>query len=349
MLDYNINNIDVLVSFCKCKFENLNIRIKKAWLTDRVQKSCSENTNNTNNKDELFNKIYKEFLKSNLKDSIYPTIPRNIIDSHLIMIAEDKPVVLQIVDIVETGVSTLNLIDIVNSYLAGSFKQGHKYKHISEKIENNDVNIILPRSLLKLILSDGSQLFDVMEYKPIKDLSLLTPIGTKVSISKVQVLRGYFRLVPENISILGGFENIDQYKYLNVLLEKLKKQLSEKDTVSLLSKANINNNIGYYQINESEESLSRNNSQKENYFINNDIDDVDIMGTSPPQKRRSGASPQDISNIIEINDEEDKVGGKRIFAWVLDDDDDDDIDNFNDKNVDNLEEDNSQSSNKRRH
>ncbi|CAH1757471.1 11337_t:CDS:2 [Entrophospora sp. SA101] len=290
MLDYNINNIDVLVSFCKCKFENLNIRIKKAWLTDRVQKSCSENTNNTNNKDELFNKIYKEFLKSNLKDSIYPTIPRNIIDSHLIMIAEDKPVVLQIVDIVETGVSTLNLIDIVNSYLAGSFKQGHKYKHISEKIENNDVNIILPRSLLKLILSDGSQLFDVMEYKPIKDLSLLTPIGTKVSISKVQVLRGYFRLVPENISILGGFENIDQYKYLNVLLEKLKKQLSEKDTVSLLSKANINNN----------------NSQKENYFINNDIDDVDIMGTSPPQKRRSGASPQDISNIIEINDEEDK-------------------------------------------
>nr|CAG8497059.1 12028_t:CDS:2 [Entrophospora candida] len=271
MLDYNINNIDVLVSFCKCKFENLNIRIKKAWLTDRVQKSCSENTNNTNNKDELFNKIYKEFLKSNLKDSIYPTIPRNIIDSHLIMIAEDKPVVLQIVDIVETGVSTLNLIDIVNSYLAGSFKQGHKYKHISEKIENNDVNIILPRSLLKLILSDGSQLFDVMEYKPIKDL--------------IQVLRGYFRLVPENISILGGFENIDQYKYLNVLLEKLKKQLSEKDAVSLSSKANINN---------------------KNYFINNDIDDVDIMGTSPPQKRRSGASPQDISNIIEINDEEDK-------------------------------------------
>nr|CAG8497870.1 12802_t:CDS:2 [Entrophospora candida] len=297
MLDYNINNIDVLVSFCKCKFENLNIRIKKAWLTDRVQKSCSENTNNTNNKDELFNKIYKEFLKSNLKDSIYPTIPRNIIDSHLIMIAEDKPVVLQIVDIVETGVSTLNLIDIVNSYLAGSFKQGHKYKHISEKIENNDVNIILPRSLLKLILSDGSQLFDVMEYKPIKDL--------------IQVLRGYFRLVPENISILGGFENIDQYKYLNVLLEKLKKQLSEKDAVSLSANYDYsvpqllqpeNNIVGYYQINESEESLSRN----KNYFINNDIDDVDIMGTSPPQKRRSGASPQDISNIIEINDEEDK-------------------------------------------
>src|SRR6185369_5560088 len=76
---------------------------------------------------------------------------------------------------------TQNLYNTVNSYLSGSLKQGYKYKDVSEQLNNvQDIQLQLPRSTLKLTLTDGYQVFDAIEYKPINNLSLLTPVGTKV-------------------------------------------------------------------------------------------------------------------------------------------------------------------------
>ncbi|CAJ0764131.1 21755_t:CDS:1, partial [Entrophospora sp. SA101] len=79
------------------------------------------------------------------------------------MLDEGKPAILQIIDIVEIGVSTQKLYDMLNSYLSGSLKQGHKYKDVSKQFKNNVQDVQLPRSILKLTLTDGNQIFDAIE------------------------------------------------------------------------------------------------------------------------------------------------------------------------------------------
>ncbi|CAJ0748063.1 12809_t:CDS:2 [Entrophospora sp. SA101] len=274
---------DPFISFCKRRFENTKIHVKEKWLSGSIQKICSnESSNDTYS--ELYTKIYKKFLKSNLKDSIHSTIPQNIVDTHLTMLDEGKPAILQIIDIVEIGVSTQKLYDMLNSYLSGSLKQGHKYKDVSKQFKNNVQDVQLPRSILKLTLTDGNQIFDAIECSPIKDLNLSTPIGTKISVNKTQILRGFLCLKPDNINVLGGFETIDQYKYLNVLLEKLKRQLDEKKTggTSRINCSDHRNSISQSEIqdlnvNEPIETFQKNQKSKPDY----NIDQIDYVSSTP--------------------------------------------------------------------
>ncbi|KAE8710616.1 putative Glucose 1-dehydrogenase [Hibiscus syriacus] len=57
---------------------------------------------------------------------------------------------------------------------------------------------------LKLSITDGVQRVFGMEYRPIKDLQVLTPAGLKVVICNVHIRRGLLMLVPESLEILGG-------------------------------------------------------------------------------------------------------------------------------------------------
>ncbi|PNT60925.1 hypothetical protein BRADI_5g08320v3 [Brachypodium distachyon] len=61
-----------------------------------------------------------------------------------------------------------------------------------------------PKRCLKLSMTDGSQRIYGMEYRPIKDLEVLTPAGFKIIIRNVHIRRGLLMLVPEVIEILGG-------------------------------------------------------------------------------------------------------------------------------------------------
>nr|DAD30500.1 TPA_asm: hypothetical protein HUJ06_009351 [Nelumbo nucifera] len=63
---------------------------------------------------------------------------------------------------------------------------------------------------LKLSMTDGSQRVFGMEYRPIKDLEVLSPAGFKVVIRNVNIRRGLLMLVPEVLEVLGGLvENLD--------------------------------------------------------------------------------------------------------------------------------------------
>ncbi|KAM0864641.1 hypothetical protein ACQ4PT_043799 [Festuca glaucescens] len=61
-----------------------------------------------------------------------------------------------------------------------------------------------PKRCLKLSMTDGIQRIYGMEYRPIKDLQVLAPVGFKIVIRNVHIKRGLLMLVPEVIDILGG-------------------------------------------------------------------------------------------------------------------------------------------------
>ncbi|XP_010460418.1 PREDICTED: recQ-mediated genome instability protein 1-like [Camelina sativa] len=57
---------------------------------------------------------------------------------------------------------------------------------------------------LKLSMTDGVQRVFGMEYRPIKDLQVLSPAGLKIVVSSVQIRHGLLMLVPEIVEVLGG-------------------------------------------------------------------------------------------------------------------------------------------------
>ncbi|CAG8697053.1 7287_t:CDS:2, partial [Cetraspora pellucida] len=205
-------------SSIKSQFETKHhVYLQDTWLQQRLLRP--ENTNLDNK--QLYQAIYNEFLDSDLNKSVNPHLPPLIEDMHKIIIGEHRPIILQIADIFEVGVSAQSLLDVVNSYLSGSVKQGHKYNDISDKQYES---IKFPRGMLKFQLTDGYQSVDAIEYKPLSNLNLLTPIGIKISVSKALVLRGVLLLGPENATVLGGFT--DEHRSINAIRIRLLKQLN---------------------------------------------------------------------------------------------------------------------------
>lgn len=66
------------------------------------------------------------------------------------------------------------------------------------------------RRCLKLCITDGVQRIFGIEYRPIKDLMVLSPAGLKIALRNVHIRRGLLFLVPEVVDILGGVvENLE--------------------------------------------------------------------------------------------------------------------------------------------
>uniref|UniRef100_A0A804MH82 RecQ-mediated genome instability protein 1 n=2 Tax=Zea mays TaxID=4577 RepID=A0A804MH82_MAIZE len=61
-----------------------------------------------------------------------------------------------------------------------------------------------PKRCLKLSMTDGIRHIFGMEYRPIKDLTVLAPAGLKIIVRNVHTRRGLLMLVPEAVEILGG-------------------------------------------------------------------------------------------------------------------------------------------------
>ncbi|CAG8459018.1 2439_t:CDS:2 [Paraglomus brasilianum] len=124
----------------------------------------------------------------------------------IIRIAVSKPIVLEILDIMEVGTSLQSIFDTICAYQSGSVKKGNKYKDIREE---RDKPCDFPRGMLKFVLSDGRQVVDGMEYRAIQEISLNTILGMKIQLSNVRVLRGVLLLDSSNTKVLGcGYDKI---------------------------------------------------------------------------------------------------------------------------------------------
>ncbi|RIA88363.1 hypothetical protein C1645_826422 [Glomus cerebriforme] len=145
---------------------------------------------------ELLNRIFFELLHSDLSDVIYPTLP-NLDEFQNGYIAQNGPILLEIVECIEVGISTYKLLQILDEFESS---QANNAEDGSEK------RIEFPRKMLHLLLSDGQQQIKGMEYKQISELSLHTPIGKKVLINNVKYGDNMLFLTPENTYVCEGFE-----------------------------------------------------------------------------------------------------------------------------------------------
>lgn len=122
---------------------------------------------------EILNRIFFELLHSDLSDVIYPTLP-NFNEFQNGYVAQNGPILLEIVECIEVGVSTYKLLQILNEFESSQAKNAEREDRLEKKL-------VFPRKMLYLLLSDGQQQIKGMEYKQIPELSLHTPIGKKVS------------------------------------------------------------------------------------------------------------------------------------------------------------------------
>ncbi|RGB24559.1 hypothetical protein C1646_772910 [Rhizophagus diaphanus] len=146
---------------------------------------------------ELLNRIFFELLHSDLSDVIYPILP-NLNDFQDGYIAQNGPILLEIVECIEVGISTYKLLQILNEFESSQVNNAND-DELEKKLK-------FPRKMLHLLLSDGQQQIRGMEYKQVSELSLHTPIGKKVLISNVKYSKGMLFLTPENTYVCEGFE-----------------------------------------------------------------------------------------------------------------------------------------------
>ncbi|XP_010484096.1 PREDICTED: recQ-mediated genome instability protein 1-like [Camelina sativa] len=118
---------------------------------------------------------FEQFMFSDMNICGGGVLPRNVASMNLIELP--GPFVLQVDEIVNIGCP------------------------LKGRYENANAGL---KRCLKLSMTDGVQRVFGMEYRPIKDLQVLSPAGLKIVVSSVQVRHGLLMLVPEIVEVLGG-------------------------------------------------------------------------------------------------------------------------------------------------
>ena len=150
----------------------------------------------------------------------------------------------------------------------------------------------LSKRLLRLTLSDGHVEMPAMELRPIPELSIHTPIGTKLLIKNAMVQRGMVLLQPENVQVLGGrikkFEHQD-YQY----------RLRERLGIPHPPQTSLNNESGDVVADFDEDSFNIDEDALR------EIEELERRGT---QTTAAQASHQDLLNdIIDLTWDPDDV------------------------------------------
>ncbi|KNE57405.1 hypothetical protein, variant [Allomyces macrogynus ATCC 38327] len=157
--------------------------------------------------------VLSQYLLADLRHVAEPTLPPHAASfDHTNLVIRDA--VLQIMAIDEVGESTLRVVDALEALLAynkaaangqpppppppnaGGRGGGRARARASAPT--------IPRTMLKLYLTDGHTNLVGMEYQPMPFLSLLMPVGAKIRVQNVRCSRGVLFLTPETTQLLGG-------------------------------------------------------------------------------------------------------------------------------------------------
>ncbi|ORX45605.1 hypothetical protein BCR36DRAFT_414466 [Piromyces finnis] len=216
-----------------------NIVINPEWLRHCKDYCKSMNLNDHDTSLE----IYKNFIHSDLKTSLSePKLPEN--SNTLTTQKIDKIYLLQIIDIVEIGISSQSILQEIEDL-------------ISERKTNPSKPINLKKSMLKLTLSDGQRIIYAIENSPIQQFHLDMHLGAKMYVKHAEAVRGVLLLNPHNIEFLGGYiQNLFQNDILTYLQEKL------KDILKNGNKKRIVKNIRTITFNNDNNNNNNNSSNK---------------------------------------------------------------------------------------
>ncbi|KAJ1334658.1 hypothetical protein BSLG_007813 [Batrachochytrium salamandrivorans] len=140
--------------------------------------------------DQTAELLLEQVLHSNMSDMmIYPSVsalPPGLDLMHNDVLAP------AVVGIQEVGNASQQMLDLI---VERKPKKGEP--HISGEL-------VIPRKMLRLHLSDGFQTCIGIEHTPIAQIDILSLLGMKVLISNVQVRRGVLLLNASNTRVLGG-------------------------------------------------------------------------------------------------------------------------------------------------
>ncbi|EFC47713.1 predicted protein [Naegleria gruberi] len=249
----------------KSHLNNLKINVLDDWVDQCVQFIGIEEPHLRSNINGMKEAVYQQFLCSDYDQCAMKPSPNfklfsNIEEQHGQIL--NGPFVLQINDIWDIGIPTTEQIDMKELVPQNNedveegealFTDALQTEIVGSKGKRDYTNSSYSRRMLKFTLSDGHvNNIQAVEYKPLDSLSLKTPLGCKIKLTKVLVRRGILLLIPECISILGGSveEMIEAKKVF-------KTNLAAKRSGKLDLKEKIEENIARHQ---NQQNVARNNT-----------------------------------------------------------------------------------------
>ncbi|EAU85475.2 hypothetical protein CC1G_06376 [Coprinopsis cinerea okayama7 len=169
----------------------------------------------------VLEEIESQLLKSDLYDStIQDTgVPPAISNMETTTRISGPPVLVEIKDLTDVGISAFQLEQVrkareerIQTLMR---RNGGQPVQVEEDMEGDGGDLEIegdegpmpkyPRGTLMFHLSDGFTTFKAMEYKPLPQLSLLTtPLGFKMQLKDVKVVKGVAHLEPINTFLKGG-------------------------------------------------------------------------------------------------------------------------------------------------
>ncbi|KNE66146.1 hypothetical protein AMAG_19350 [Allomyces macrogynus ATCC 38327] len=157
--------------------------------------------------------VLDQYLLADLRHVAVPALPPHAASfDHTNMVIRDA--VLQIMAIDEVGASTLRVVDALEALLAFNKATANEQPppppppiaggRGGGRARVRAVAPTIPRTMLKLYLTDGHTDLVGMEYQPMPFLSLLMPLGAKIRVQNARCSRGVLFLTPETTQLLGG-------------------------------------------------------------------------------------------------------------------------------------------------
>ncbi|ETN82327.1 hypothetical protein NECAME_08039 [Necator americanus] len=185
--DYMVDSLSFIFDF----FAERHIALKEEWLVD-VTTFLLSTFEAEQSLPRIAGLVFEQWKYSDLKESSYPTFSQLNLDSADVKFSFNHPLVLQINSIVDIGAP----FHFQFTALVSEFIDDTGFDPLPEMEQERYSNVLAAsqRRMLLLTLSDGESDFRAIEYKSIKQLSLLLKPGCKVVTSSHYLKRAdHFR------------------------------------------------------------------------------------------------------------------------------------------------------------
>ncbi|ORX80284.1 hypothetical protein K493DRAFT_412172 [Basidiobolus meristosporus CBS 931.73] len=202
------------------RLESQHIRVQPNWLKDKCLHIQNQHRHIT--EQQLIDFLREEYLNADFRTGriVPPAFPSNIEGVHQVTIFQ-QPAILQILDIIDVGVSAQHLLDATLRH-----NDPDRSRILAEEEKNEGK---FPRSMLKFTLTDGIQETFAMEYRALNNVDIFLPLGSKILVNNVKVLRGVLLLESQRITVLGGqVDTLNQKSLVQRLRNRLNLEEEEE-------------------------------------------------------------------------------------------------------------------------
>ncbi|KAB0801392.1 hypothetical protein PPYR_05746 [Photinus pyralis] len=195
-------------------FQSHHITLSDYWLESCIQWYQEENPNVNYSIETLNSAVYEQWLLLDLRDVEVPILPPNLAQQKKISLNNVYCLqLLYVQDISQPKLSQLQKIRTPNVLVDSSITDQEPKFYTGSK------------RMLQMVLTDGVQQIEAIEYKPIPLLKANIKPGSKIKITgPVQVRRGQIMLESKHLQLLGGEveEILIPNAYENVLARALR-------------------------------------------------------------------------------------------------------------------------------